>query len=313
MNQNGYIKLYRKLLDWEWFDNSYMVHLWICLVSCANTKAKRWHGEMVERGQCLVSVSKLHEMTNISNCTIRRCLKRLQETGEIIVKTTNKNSLITICKYDTYQGAFCSNEQTDEQTSEQSTEQTGEQADEQANEQTNEQADEQSNDYQMTIKRFSNEQLLKNNKNNKNNKNIKENPLSNDKGQKKSYSQLRTVEQKREFEHNFLIEHNVEEGSELWTAITEWLEYKRDRKQPYRSERSLKALLTEIHNLSQGNTSTAIAIINRSMANNYQGLFASTNARQKDNGDNYTALQDPRLVEHSGDTSENFFSKYQTT
>lgn len=147
--QQGYIKLYRKIVNWEWFDNSYMVHLYLYLIIYANTQDRRWHGDIIKRGQLLTSVSRLHDETNIPISTIRRCLKRLEKTGEIIVKATNRFSTITICNYDSYQA----NEQTDEQTDELSSEQI--------------------NNKQETNNRLSDEQHLKNNKNNKNDKNNK--------------------------------------------------------------------------------------------------------------------------------------------
>lgn len=145
MNYNGYIKLYRKILDWEWFDNSYMVHLYLDLILNANIQDKSWHGEVIKRGQIMTSVSRLHEETNIPVSTIRRCLKKLENTGEITIETTNKFSLVTICNYDCYQ----------------------------ANEQTSEQTDEQTSDKQATNKRQTDEQQLKNIKNIKKDKNDK--------------------------------------------------------------------------------------------------------------------------------------------
>lgn len=150
MEQNGYIKLYRKILNWEWFDNSYMVHLYIELLLSANIQDRSWHGETIKRGQFLTSISHLKDETKIPASTIRRCLKKLVSTGEISIKTTNKFSIITICNYDSYQA----NEQV-----------SGEQV---ANKW---QADEQTSGEQVANKRFSNEQQLKNIKNDKNDKN----------------------------------------------------------------------------------------------------------------------------------------------
>lgn len=153
MNFNGYIKLYRKILDWEWFDNSYMVHLYLDLILNANIQDKRWHGEVIKRGQLMTSISRLHDETNIPVSTIRRCLKKLENTGEITIETTNKFSLVTICHYDCYQ--------------------VNEQASEQTEEQSEEQSDKQSSDKQATNKRQTDEQQLKNIKNIKKDKNDK--------------------------------------------------------------------------------------------------------------------------------------------
>lgn len=52
-----------------------------------------------------------------------------------------------------------------------------------------------------------------------------------------------------------------------------WLEYKRVRKESYRSEVGAKSCLTHLKNLSRGNPAIAQMIIERSMANNWAGLF----------------------------------------
>ena len=53
-----------------------------------------------------------------------------------------------------------------------------------------------------------------------------------------------------------------------------WLEYKRTRKESYRSEVGAKKCLTLLRNLSGGNAEVAQQIIDHSMANNWAGLFA---------------------------------------
>lgn len=53
-----------------------------------------------------------------------------------------------------------------------------------------------------------------------------------------------------------------------------WLDYKRTRKESYRSEMGAKKCLTMLRNLSGGNAELAQRIIDQSMANNWAGLFA---------------------------------------
>ena len=53
-----------------------------------------------------------------------------------------------------------------------------------------------------------------------------------------------------------------------------WLDYKRTRKESYRSEVGAKKCLTMLRNLSGGNADLAQRIIDQSMANNWAGLFA---------------------------------------
>lgn len=103
MDDNGWIKIYRILADWEWYTDSHMVHLYIHLLISANSRDKRWRGIEVKRGQLITSLDKLHAQTGISVRSLRTCLERLESTGEIEQKTTNAYRLITICKYGIYQ------------------------------------------------------------------------------------------------------------------------------------------------------------------------------------------------------------------
>ena len=100
---DGWIKLHRKFLEWEWFHNEEMVRLFIHLLLTANYADKKWNGILVKRGQVLTGRKKLSEGTGLSEQEIRTCLSRLKSTSEITIKSTNKYSIITINKYDDYQ------------------------------------------------------------------------------------------------------------------------------------------------------------------------------------------------------------------
>lgn len=57
-----------------------------------------------------------------------------------------------------------------------------------------------------------------------------------------------------------------------------WLDYKRTRKESYRSEMGAKKCLSMLRNLSGGNADVAQRIIDQSMANNWAGLFTLKDA-----------------------------------
>lgn len=56
-------------------------------------------------------------------------------------------------------------------------------------------------------------------------------------------------------------------------VLDEWLAYKKERKQTYKSERSLKLCRKKLVELSNGNPKIAKEIVEQSMANNWAGLF----------------------------------------
>lgn len=99
----GWIRIHRKFLDWEWFNKSEAVHLFMYLVLKANHKDGQWQGIDVKRGQFVTSFGKISSDTGISLQTIRTLLKKFEKTNEINIQTTNKFTIVTLCKYECYQ------------------------------------------------------------------------------------------------------------------------------------------------------------------------------------------------------------------
>lgn len=100
---SGWIKMHRKFLDWEWFNKSEAVHLFLYMLLKANHKSGKWQGIDIERGQFISSLGNISNATGISLQTIRTILKKLEKTNEIELKSTSQYTLVTICKYECYQ------------------------------------------------------------------------------------------------------------------------------------------------------------------------------------------------------------------
>lgn len=112
-NCGGFIKLFRQILDWEWYDDLPTCRLFIHLLLKANYAERNWHGQTIERGSCITSYATLASETGLSPEQIKRALKNLTKTGEIKRITTNKNTVICVVKYADFQGlGFEYNEQT---------------------------------------------------------------------------------------------------------------------------------------------------------------------------------------------------------
>ena len=100
---SGWIKIHRKFLDWEWFNKSEAVHLFLFMLIKANHKSGKWQGIDIERGQFISSLGNISNATGISVQTIRTILKKLEKTNEIELKSTSQYTIVTICKYECYQ------------------------------------------------------------------------------------------------------------------------------------------------------------------------------------------------------------------
>ena len=103
MEQNGYIKLYRQMMDWEWFSDCKTLSVFLFLLLSANHKDASWRGIKILRGQTITTLDKIHSKTGVSLQSVRTCLANLKRTGSISINSTSRYSIITVCKYDSYQ------------------------------------------------------------------------------------------------------------------------------------------------------------------------------------------------------------------
>ena len=102
MNE-GFIKLYRKIIDWEWYTDVNTKALFIHLLLMANHTDQRWRGQVIKRGSLVTSYGSLAVQTGLSVKLVRNSLKKLEKTGDVASKSTNRNTLIMVLNYDLYQ------------------------------------------------------------------------------------------------------------------------------------------------------------------------------------------------------------------
>ena len=100
---SGYISLHRKLLDWEWYNDNNTKILFIHCLLKANWEDKNWQGILIKRGSFITSIETLSNELNLTFQNIRTSLSKLEKTNEIVKISTNKNTLLTLVKYDEYQ------------------------------------------------------------------------------------------------------------------------------------------------------------------------------------------------------------------
>lgn len=219
-----------------------------------------WHALMFIANRCgwkeefAASNSILESRTQMPRTTIYRARKRLQSFGliDVFPQGSNNSSLYTL---HSLKGvlAFQNNGQNETQ-----------------NETHNETQPAENGNYafqsafQSETPILNYTDLLKKKENKKRKKN---GSASSKKGKEKSSA-------KKEKEKAFSIDQWVKTIDSPWRELMLlWLEYKRVRKESYRSEIGAKSCLTRLKKLSGENPAIAQQIIETSMANNWAGLF----------------------------------------
>lgn len=100
----GWIRSYRSLLEWEWWEDLNVSRLWITILLSVNYEQKSWKGQVIEPGQMVTSYASLAKKSCLSIQEVRTALNKLKSTGEITYTTTHKNTLITVVKWADFQG-----------------------------------------------------------------------------------------------------------------------------------------------------------------------------------------------------------------
>lgn len=230
----GYIKLYREILDWEWYNDINVKILFLHCLLKANHQDKKWQGVVIPKGSFITSYENLSIETGLTVRQVRVAIDKLKMTGEMAHKGQARYSIITIKNWDKFQ-------ENDKQ-----------------------------NDKQMTNKRQTNDKQMTTNKNDKNEKNDKNNitplpPLG---------------------ENDILLQRVTNDlpliNRDKWKGLVqEWLSYKREKKQTYQSERSLRAFIKNLLKLSDSEFLKAELIVSRSIGNNWSGIFALSDSVNK--------------------------------
>ena len=110
---DAFIKLQRKMLDWEWYTDANTKAVFLHCLLKANWKDGRFRGHKVPRGSFVSGRKVLAEELNLSEQQVRTALEHLKSTNEVTIKSTSRFSIITVVNYDRYQ---TNNQQTNQQT-----------------------------------------------------------------------------------------------------------------------------------------------------------------------------------------------------
>jgi hypothetical protein len=103
MNRQGYIRIHRGLLDWEWYGDESVTVLFLHLLLTVNWKQGNFRGNIVPPGTVVTSLDKLADTFGWSRGKLRRTLAKLKQTGEATTKTANHWTAVTLVNWAKYQ------------------------------------------------------------------------------------------------------------------------------------------------------------------------------------------------------------------
>lgn len=100
-----FIKLSRKMLEWEWYlDKNTKILFLHCLLR-ANWKDSRFQGTEVPRGSFVSSIRNLSKETGLSEREVRTALNHLKTTQEVTQSKRSNFTVFTVKNYSLYQAS----------------------------------------------------------------------------------------------------------------------------------------------------------------------------------------------------------------
>ena len=103
MSSNGtFIKLYRKMTDWEWYSDTNCVRVFLHFLLKANWEDSEYRGTPIPRGSMVIGRLSLSKELGLSERCLRTTINRLRKCHAIDQRSTNQFSVVSVCNFDTY-------------------------------------------------------------------------------------------------------------------------------------------------------------------------------------------------------------------
>lgn len=95
---NGFVKLPRTILDWEWYDHPDVSRVFFHLILKVNYAPAKWRGFDILVDEHITSINRLSVELALSEFKVRESLNKLKSTGYIEVYPTNKFTKLKLVK-----------------------------------------------------------------------------------------------------------------------------------------------------------------------------------------------------------------------
>ena len=96
---NTYIKLFRKMLKWEWYKDTNTTRVFLHILLRANYKPSKYKGFDIDAGECVFGRKQWAEDLGLTEQQVRTAINHLKSTNEITIRTTNKFSIVKVEKW----------------------------------------------------------------------------------------------------------------------------------------------------------------------------------------------------------------------
>ena len=234
---SGYIKIDRKILEWEWYKNINTKVLFLHCLLKANWKDGKFEGKVIPKGSFVTSIPHLSEETLLTVREVRTALEHLKLTGELTVESTNKYSVITVNNYCSYQTNDIQNDipLTDKRHS---------------------------NDILLTGKRHSNDILLTTIEEGKNRRREESKKEKREENKKEDTN----VPKKKEPVTYYPNDEKLNQ------TFCDYVDMRKKIKAPM-TDNAIHLAINKLQKLSGGDNDVAIEILEQSIMNSWKGLF----------------------------------------
>ena len=99
----GWIKLHRKMTDWEWYNDLPTFKLFMHLLLTVNYQPTRFKGSELKAGALNTTLDALADGSGLTKKQVRRALDNLESTGEIVKSRAYNSITLKVQNYGIYQ------------------------------------------------------------------------------------------------------------------------------------------------------------------------------------------------------------------
>ena len=100
---NGYMKLFRKISEWEWYDDPVTFKVFLHFLITARCQDGSWHGIEIKRGEVLESLPSIALKNGLTVRNVRTAIHHLIDTNSVTIRKVGRCHIYKVSEYEKYQ------------------------------------------------------------------------------------------------------------------------------------------------------------------------------------------------------------------